>query len=235
VLDTIGRCHGRRAERICRYLTSVATADGALPALHPSQRGYRTAPYLPDPHDIPDDPPSNLLATGPVTGLLHRNNVWDAWLFRATDYCWTAIDRLRQTHPYEVLAALAFLDGAPDRPRAEAAAERLGALVREQRLAVTDPARADAFPLPAGYPPGERHFAPDFAPTPDALARRWFTDAELERGLDHLAAEQREDGGWPIRWRAWAPGSAVESRPLVTIEALRTLRAYGRNVRGGVG
>ena len=30
---------------------------------------------------------------------------------------------------------------------------------------------------------------------PDSLARRWFTDAEIDRGLAGLAAEQREDGG----------------------------------------
>ncbi|MET7437510.1 hypothetical protein ABZS63_07365, partial [Streptomyces sp. NPDC005568] len=49
-----------------------------------------------------------------------------------------------------------------------------------------------------------------------------------QRSLDHLTSEQREDGGWPVRWRQWAPGTALECRPMVTIEALRTLRAYGR-------
>ena len=43
-----------------------------------------------------------------------------------------------------------------------------------------------------------------------------------------LAALQGEDGGWPISWRAWAPGTALEGRPIVTLEALLTLRAYGR-------
>jgi hypothetical protein len=52
----------------------------------------------------------------------------------------------------------------------------------------------------------------------------------MARSLDHLAAEQREDGGWPVNWRQWAPGTALESRPIVTIEALRTLRAHGHAV-----
>ncbi|CAL9403808.1 hypothetical protein [Streptomyces sp. enrichment culture] len=226
VLDAVGRCGGRRAEQVCRYLTSVSTADGALPAVHPVQRGYPTAPFVP----VVDDPPSELLATGPVVGLLHRNEVWHAWLFRATDFCWHAVENLTESHPYEVRAAVAFLDSVPDRPRARAAADRLGRLVRGQRLAVLDPDDRDSHPVAPGYAPGEHHFPHDYAPAPRSLARAWFTDAEMERSLDFLAAEQQEDGGWPVRWRPWAPAPALESGPLVTIDALRTLRAYGRSV-----
>ncbi len=226
VLDAIGRCGGQRVERVCRYLTSVSAPDGALPAIHPSQRGYPAAPFV----SVVADPPSELLATGPVVGLLHRNKVWHAWLFRATDFCWQAVDSLEKSHPYEVEAAVAFLDSVPDRSRAEAAADRLGRLVREHRLVALDPERLDAAPVPPGYAPGEHHFPYDYARTPGSLARAWFTDEEMTRSLDFLASEQREDGGWPIRWRAWAPGTALEARPMVTVEALRTLKAYGRPV-----
>ncbi|MGI5480264.1 hypothetical protein [Streptomyces lavendofoliae] len=228
VLDAIGRCGGLRVERVCRYLTAVSTPEGALPALHPSIRGYPAAPFLP----VTDDPPGDLLATGPVVGLLHRNQVWHAWLFRATDFCWAAVDALEKTHPYEVQAAVAFLDGVPDRARAEAAADRLGRLVRDQRLVVLDPRRLDDHPVAPGYAPGEHHFPHDYARVPGSLARRWFTDEEMARSLDHLAAEQDADGGWPIRWRQWAPGTALEWRPIVTIEALRTLRAHGHRTGG---
>ncbi|MET7452297.1 hypothetical protein ABZT03_10460 [Streptomyces sp. NPDC005574] len=224
VLDAVGRCGGQRVERVCRYLTSVSTPDGALPAIHPSQRGYPAAPFLP----IVDDPPSDLLATGPVVGLLHRNEVWHAWLFRATDFCWQAIERLERSHPYEIEAAVSFLDSAPDRPRAEAVADRLGRMVREQRLVVLDMDRLDAYPVAPGYASGEHHFPHDYARRPSSLARAWFTDEEMTRSLDHLQSQQQEDGGWPIRWRQWAPGSALEARPMVTIDALHTLRAHGR-------
>ncbi|GAA2533602.1 MULTISPECIES: hypothetical protein [Streptomyces] len=226
VLDAVGRCDGRRAEQVCRYLTSVSTADGALPAIRPSQRGYPTAPFVP----VVDDPPGQLSATGPVVGLLHRNEVWHAWLFRATDFCWQAAESLERSHPYEVQAAVAFLDRVPDRPRAEAAAERLGRVVRGQRLAVLDPDDLDAYPVASGYAPGEHHFPHDYARTPQSLARAWFTDEEMARSLDLLAAEQQEDGGWPVRWRRWAPAPVLEARPVVTIEALRTLGAYGRPI-----
>lgn len=239
VLDEIGRCRDRRVERVCRYLTAVSTADGALPALHPSLRGYPAAPWAP----VTDSPPSDLLATGPVVGLLHRNDVWHAWLFRATDFCWAAIDALGRgapARPHEVTAAVAFLDGAPDRRRAQAAAERLGRTVREQRLAVLDPTRANGHPQPEHRAPGEYHYPYDFARTPGSVARSWFTDTELERSLDFLAASQQGDGGWPIRphglghgghpRRAWAPSTALECRPMATIEALLILRAYGRAI-----
>ncbi|MGW3357674.1 hypothetical protein ACWDFL_19955 [Streptomyces bungoensis] len=226
VLDAIGCCGGQRVERVCRYLTSVSTADGALPAIHPSQRGYPAAPFVP----VVDDPPSDLLATGPVVGRLHGNEVWNAWLFRATDFCWQAVESLEKSHPYEVEAAVAFLDSAPDRPRAEAAADRLGRLVREQRLAALDPERLADQPVAPGYAAGEHHFPHDFARSPRSLARAWFTDEEMARSLDHLAVEQQEDGGWPVRWRRWAPAPVLEARPMVTIEALLTLRAYGRFV-----
>ncbi|MEU4872362.1 hypothetical protein [Streptomyces sp. NPDC021608] len=226
VLDSIGRLNGRRVERVCAYLTSVSTRDGALPAIHPSQRDYPAAPFIP----IVDDPPSELLSTGPVVGLLHRNDVWHAWLFRATDFCWQAVDSLERSHPYEVEAAVAFLDSAPDRPRAQAAADRLGRLVRDHRLVALEPDRLDRYPVAPGYAPGEHHFPYDFARTPQSLARAWFTDEEMARSLDHLADAQQKDGGWPVRWRQWAPGTALEARPMVTIEALRTLRAYGRAV-----
>lgn len=225
LLDELGRCTGRSVERICRYLTSVTNADGAVPAVLASLRRYPHPPYLP----VPEAPPSELLSTGRIVGTLHRNEVWHAWLFRATEFCWRAVESLEDTHPYEAQSAVAFLDGVPDRARAERAADRLGRIVRDRRLVALDPERAAELPVAPGYAPGEHHFAYDFASSPGSLARRWFSDAEMERSLDALAASQEDDGGWPIRWREWAPGTRLEWRPIVTVEALRTLRAYGRD------
>lgn len=224
VLDGLGRCSGQRIERLCGHLTRVSTPDGALPVTSPSPGGYPAAPY----HPLPDDPPGDLLTTGPVVGILHRNRVWHAWLFRATDFCWDRVENLRHAHPYEIQSAVAFLDGVPDRARASAAADRLGRLVRERGLVVLDPARQDAYPPVPGYGPGERLHPYDFARRPHSLARGWFTDAELSRSLHFLAGLQQPDGGWPVHRRAWAPGSALERRPIATLEALLTLRAYGR-------
>ncbi|MFD7558594.1 hypothetical protein ACFV9E_29110 [Streptomyces sp. NPDC059835] len=224
VLDSLGRCGGQRIERLCLHLTRVSTPEGALPVTVPAPRCYPAAPY----HPVHDDPPGELLTTGPVVGVLHRNRVWHAWLFRATDFCWDRVENLRHAHPYELQGAVAFLDGAPDRARAAAAADRLGRLVRERGLAVLDPGRCEEYPLAPGCAPGERLFPYDYARRPESLARGWFTEEEVRRSLDFLAAEQQPDGGWPVRRRAWAPGSSLERRPIATLEALLTLRAYGR-------
>lgn len=137
------------------------------------------------------------------------------------------MENLRHPHPYEVQSAVAFLDGVPDRARASAAADRLGRLVREQQLVVLDPARPDPYPQVPGYAPGEHLYPYDFARRPQSLARGWFTDAELRRSLHFLAGLQQPDGGWPVHRAGWAPGSSLERRPIATLEALLTLRAYG--------
>ncbi|MEU6175936.1 hypothetical protein ABZ832_29010 [Streptantibioticus parmotrematis] len=230
LLDETGRCSGQRVERLCRYLTAVSTADGALPTVSPTPPGHPRAPWFP----ATDRSPGSLLATGPVVGALHANGVWHAWLFRATDFCWAAVDALEKPHPGEALAALTFLDSAPDRARAEAAAARLGRLVRDQHLVALDPERGGTRGTRDVDAPwegaDEARFAYDFARSPESLARRWFSDAEIDRSLDFLEHAQQPDGGWPLRRRPWAPAPRLEWRPILTIESLLTLRAYGRPV-----
>ncbi|MGW6707337.1 hypothetical protein ACWGDE_20925 [Streptomyces sp. NPDC054956] len=223
VLDDLGRCAGQRIERLCCHLARVSTPEGALAATSPAPGGYPAAPH----HRLYDEPPGDLPATGPVVGILHRNRVWHAWLFRATEFCWDRVENLRHPHPYEIRGAVSFLDGVPDRARASAAADRLGRLVRERRLVVLDPARRESCPPLPGSVPGEHLYPYDFARHPRSLARAWFTDAELSRSLHFLAGLQQPDGGWPVQGGQWAPGSSLERRPIATLEALLTLRAYG--------
>lgn len=207
VLDLIGRCDGRQVERICRYLTKISTPEGALPALHPSLRGYPAAPWIP----VVDNPPSALLATGPVVGVLHRNEVWHAWLFRATDYCWAAVESMEETHPYEVEAAVAFLDGAPDRPRAAAAAQRLGRLVRDRRLVLLDPEQAADVPVAPGYAPGNTtwrttsHPLPARWPATGSPTRKWSGHWTTSSRSRRRTAAGRSTGGSghpALPWRA---------------------------------
>jgi hypothetical protein len=168
---------------------------------------------------------SSLLATALVSGLLHKMKLDHPWLDRATGYVWRQLDGMENTHPYEASAAVRFLDSVPDRTRAERAAQQLGVLVREQHLIDLG---EDDVARPEGYAAGETHKPHDFAPAPESLARRWFSDDELERSLDDLQAEQRADGGWPFAWPAWTDVNRHDWGAVVTIEALLKLRAYGR-------
>ncbi|MGW0890279.1 hypothetical protein [Saccharopolyspora sp. NPDC002578] len=224
VLGEIGRCTPEHAAGIVDQLVSITGADGGVPVVDPSLRDHPHPPFMP----IDDEPSSELLSTALLAGELHRHSFDHTWLPGATEFCWRRIDALTETHPYEAHAAVAFLDHVPDRDRAVAAAARLGELVREQRIVALDPENPDRSRLMPGYAPGEWHFAHDYAPHPSGVARSWFSDEEIAASLDALAAAQLEDGGWQIRWRRWAPGTELEARPRVTIDALRTLRAYGR-------
>ncbi|MFD5715016.1 hypothetical protein ACFWHW_32435 [Streptomyces pharetrae] len=225
VLDEAGALDRATTAPLLDWLRTVTAPDGGLPVTLPTLRPYPRPPWLlvPDGHT---EPTGELLATGPVVATLLKNDVTHPWVERAIAFCRDAVTRLETTHPYEAEAAVAFLDHAPDRDWAADAARRLGRLVREQRLVLLDPRRADEVPVAPGYAPGEHHFPHDYAPTPHSLARQWFDDTELNRSLDHLAALQRPDGGWPVRWAHWAPTTESESRPLVTLQALRILTAW---------
>ena len=224
VLAETGALTGGRAAEICDWLARHTAANGGVPAVLPSLRPYPHPPWLP----ISDEPAGDLLATGQIAGPLLAAGARHRWLESATGFCRDAIEQLDQTHPYEAEAAIAFLDGAPDRAWAGQQARRLGELVRDQRIVLLDPDHPEQARLAPGYAEGEYHLPHDFARQPASLARGWFTDAEIDRSLDHLAGRQQDDGGWPISWARWSPTTEVEARPGVTLAALLTLRAYGR-------
>jgi hypothetical protein len=225
VLDEIGQCRGELARPVCDYLTSVTAPDGGVPPVLPSARSYPMAPFF----EVGEAAaPGGLLPTAGIAGLLHKNRVEHPWLDAATDFCWQAIAALADTHPYEAEYALTFLDHVPDRARATREADRLGRLVRERKMVVLDPDRPEEAQVSPGYAPGEVHTPLDYASRPESLARGWFSDAEIARHLDALAATQADDGGWHINWREWNPATTLESRGLLTLEILLRLRAYGR-------
>ena len=68
----------------------------------------------------------------------------------------------------------------------------------------------------------------DYAPTPQSWCRRLFSDEVIAEHLAALAARQQPDGGWSITWPPVSPACEVEWRGIVTLGALRTLRAYGQ-------
>jgi hypothetical protein len=192
---------------ICDHLQTITAPDGGLPLALPSLEPYPRAPWW----GISEE--GSLIATAHV--LAHLTGVEHPWVERATAFCWERVEAIGKTHPYEAEAAVVFLDAVGG----EAAAARIGELVREQHLVGR---------TPEGYAADEAHQAYDFAPRPDSYARAWFTDAEMDEALDHLAAAQGEDGGWHPNWLIWTPAIATEWIGPATLRALRILEAYGR-------
>jgi len=214
VLDELDAFDDPMATRACDWLTTVTTEEGGVPFVLPSARAWPHAPWW----ATGEDPPASVNPTAALAGLLHRNGLAHPWLEPATAFAWRALDGpLEELGGYDAIALFVFLDGVPDRPRAEAAAERLSALVAERGLVALDPA-------------AEGHvFSPlALAPRPGALARRGFDDATIDAHLDALAARQQTDGGWPVAWPTLSVAVEQEWRGWLTVAAIRTLTAYGR-------
>lgn len=211
ILDEVDRFDDPMVSDACDWLATISTPDGGMPSVLPSARAHPRAPWW----AAGDSPEPSLILTGMIAGLLHKRGSDHAWLEGATAWCWRCLEALETAGAYELRGALRFVEHVPDRERAERAFERVAPEVL--RVATLDP---DA--------PGEIHTPLDFAPTPDAMARRLFEPAVIDRHLDALAAAQRDDGGWSFNWLAWSPGADHDWRGFVTIEALSTLRANDR-------
>ncbi|RZS34342.1 hypothetical protein EV193_109129 [Herbihabitans rhizosphaerae] len=212
LLDELGAVDSPMGRGTLDYLVSISTEDGGVPFIHPNIRDYPKAWRW----AVPETYAGSLLPTGNIAGVLHKNKIDHPWLDRATEFCWRAVEAMTETSPYEALAAVGFLDNVPDRDRAAEHAERVGKIVRDGGVVALAGESGDVM-----YP----H---TFAPRPDGVARAWFTDEEMEISLDKLVDLRGEDGAWPVPWEVWTPAVEFEWRPVITIGALATLRAYGR-------
>ena len=205
-------------ERLVRaaidWLAAVAPARGGATFVLPTLSQGPHAPWW----VAPEGNPASLIQTGQIAGLLYARHFAHPWLDDATRFMWSAIDTLNEPeNGYVMFGVLAFLEQVPDRPRAEAAFDRIGPLLLSRGLVTLDPEAE-----------GETHSPLDFAPRPDSIARRLFDVRTIEAHLDHLAAAQRDDGGWTFNWPAWSPAAESDWRGFLTVDALRVLRANGR-------
>lgn len=200
------------ALRACDFLQGVSAPEGGVPILLPGFEAYAHAR-----HWSGYARPPELVPNGGLVGLLYRLGVDHPWREATARLVWSWIEAPGELGAHDILDAVWFLEAAPDRPRAEAAAVRLASALRSAAYFKPDPAVEGYGVTPLWY-----------APTPDAFCRRWFSDDEIARNLDHLAAEQQADGGWPLSWTPPGPASVLEWRGLQTMKALRTLKAYGR-------
>jgi hypothetical protein len=213
VLDEVDAMDDPMVASACDWLASVSTAAGGVPFVLPSVLEHPRAPWW----QTEPDPPADLNPTAAIAGLLHKHNVAHPWLEGATAFTWRAVDAIGETSPYEVRSVLTFLDHVPDRERAETAFRRVGDLTMAQGLVDLDP---DA--------EGDVHTPLDFAPSPDTMARRLFTDEVIEAHLDRLLASERDDGGWTVGFPAWTEAAGLEWRAWITVHNLGVLKAYGR-------
>lgn len=205
------------ASSVCNYLEWVAEGTCPEPCDHVpivtrAILDYPRAAHWSAPAFDGDSPNP----TAGLVGLLNYQGVESDWLARAIDWCWRRLERpLDEAH--ETACALRFLQHAADRNRARELALRVAHEADQTKwfLKLPDATRYGVTPL-------------NLCPTPDAIARAAFSDEVIGAHLDELAAQQQDDGGWPIAWEAPGTGAAIEWRGRFTLDALITLRAYGR-------
>ena len=210
ILDDVG-LNGAVVEGLCDYLTTITTEEGGVPF---TLKTVQDAPHAPWWNTDEANPPASLNPTASIAGLLHKHKHVHRWLDRATAFCWEKLESLGELEVHTLLSVVVFLEYAPDQNRTEAVFANL----REQIL------NATALELDAE---GYVHPPYAFAPTPNSLARQLYSDELMDKHLNALKAKQQDDGGWTIDWEAVSPGCELEYRGVVTLNALKMLRAYG--------
>jgi hypothetical protein len=210
VLDDVGFEAGI-VERVCDFLMTITTGEGGVPFVLPSVRDAPRADWW----NTQDDPPASINPTASIAGLLYKGQFQHAWLEQATAFSWRKVEELQHGMDYELICAVTFLEHVPDRERAEKAFPAIGEQIKGRTT--LDPQAPELMFTPLTW-----------TPAPTSLCRRLFADHVIDSHLEALAARQQADGGWPIYWPPVSPACELEYRGVVTVGALKTLKAYGR-------
>jgi hypothetical protein len=209
ILVEAGAADSELARGARAWIASIAEPDGGIPMVLPGFEDYPRSPWM-----VPA--PGSFLTLA-LAAVLHAGGVHDdAWLARATDWCWSSIEKVEQPGGYWLEFACRFLDAVADGDRARAAIDSLRSRID-----------ASAF-APVGGAEGETLRPLDISPNPGSRSRQLFSEEQVEADLETVEAEQQEDGGWMFDWLAWSPAQTNDWRGAVTIRALTRLRDNGR-------
>ena len=203
-------------QRACDYLARVALeadADGAVPPAFPVIESFPRASHWTEWTYEP-----GLNPTAGLVGLLYKLGVEHPWREQATAYCWDKLETGGVPEGvHTLLESFVFSEHTPEQDRAAVCAAELSRHFEGYPGLLLDPTT-----------PGYGLTALQFVPSPTSRWRELFSDAQIDKALDHLQGTQNDDGGWPITWQPPSDAAVCEWRGVVTLQALRTLVAYGR-------
>jgi hypothetical protein len=186
----------------CGFLEPLADERGLVPIVLPSVADYPRANHWGD-----GNFPPGINPTIAIAGYLNGLGVEHPWLTRATETCMETLEHETLGEAHEFVAAAAFVEHVPE---AQHLASRLAESLPKAQMFLADP-DTEGYGVP-----------------PTKFPREWFDDALYDAHLDKLESQQEEDGGWPVAWEPPGPGSLAAWRAILTIEALRTLKANDR-------
>jgi hypothetical protein len=197
----------------CRFIAGVADPDGGVATLVPSAFEYPRAVHWNGDWAVTP----RLNPTASLAALFRSQGIEHPWIERATAW---SLERLRTqpviTSGHTLHCALTFLPTTNEPDTAELIERCIAQLAGAEHFALHVPFNSYGLtPL-------------DIAPTADHPLRPYFPRRCIDAHLNHLASQQRPDGGWPIAWTP--PNEAAERawRARWTLSAVRVLRDNDR-------
>jgi hypothetical protein len=161
--------------------------------------------------------PPSVNPTAGIVALLWKWDIEHPWRAAATAFCWEQIEAGLPGDAHSFGEVLSFLAWVPERGRVDAVVSHLAGHLGALSMFRLDPAD-----------PGYGVSPLQYAPAPDSRWISLFEPSVIDAHLDALVAAQDDDGGWPIAWEPIGVAAERECRGVVTLGALRTLRAFGR-------
>jgi hypothetical protein len=213
ILEQVGVRARHLAQACCEFLAGIAEPEAGLTAHLDGALDYPAAPHWQSGFGAE---PSLARLCGMVA-LLDFHGAEHLWLdhARSVGRGYVANAELDEAHllRYAMEFAACELAGA----QRTAALQRLASML------------ADAAYYVAATPLTTYGLTPlNFVPRPDHPAMVAFDTTLIDRHLDELANAQQPDGGWPVRFQPPSEMARMEWCGRFAVEALTTLRAYGR-------
>jgi hypothetical protein len=199
------------ASRVCDYVSRVADLSKGIMTITPSSRNYPRAPHWNNPSS--EQPDFSRLTS--IVGLLNWQDIWHPWLNKAVEACLNHLSSNKYEDAHTIQNAFCLLESLPQT-----------ADVRQRFAKLADELQQARFFLPEAPPQGYGLTPLDFAPFPDSYCRTMFSDAAIRGHLKALAAQQEDDGGWPITWEPPGEMAKLEWRAHRTLRSLVTLESY---------
>ncbi|WP_410769687.1 hypothetical protein [Fontibacillus sp. BL9] len=205
---------------VLSYLKGITLDNGGFPRATTVVNDYPHAPWWTTEQDgVP-----SLNPTGSIIGMLFRQQMRqdffnEDWFAKNVTFLWDCFEKSLPGDYHDAAQWMSFLGSAALETDPRAAKYKA---VLDDWLA--GPNGIEKNPHAEGYV----HKVLEYAPAPGSYASRLITPEELDRHLDWMTGNQQEDGGWDIPFPAVSTAGHQEWRGWLTVENLKTLRAYGR-------
>jgi hypothetical protein len=217
VFDEVGRLVHSAVHEAADWLGTVLTEEGGIPFCLPTVDGWPRAPWW-NPEGDPNPP--NVTPTAGIAALLRKSGLDISWVDAAEGWCWGWAESAARISQYDAPRLAGLYEQTPHNDRAQNVFDKIVELTKAGEIVPLEVETSATGP--------DTHTPLRLAPTPSHPLRCAFSDGIIESFLDRLEREQREDGGWPIDWPAPGETATGNWRAIRTIQALRTLDAYGR-------